>query len=291
MGLFMIILNGNDLRSKVIRELGVDDIRKASPQPRQFHKHIQLTFMIKGSLAWRFPDGKNIRITGGKYCITRHGDAVDNLYDAISPCSLMWIIFDPSVAASEESSLFSTEELRAIGKSLSAFSGSVFQMNHAMLFYLTEIRELVMKSSGQNISPADMQRIRVALCGVLLESSNATSEENSCPASLCDRVRRLLLKDPVKNLSVTDIAAAFKLSPDFFAKKFRSESGTSVADFVRRVKLEEAMRLMRDRSMNITETAFALGFSSSQYFATLFRKYYSCSPKQFKEKTSHKLFS
>ena len=280
----MILLNGKDLKFKVVRELGLDDIRKASPQTRQFHRNIQLTFMIKGTLSWKLPDGKTIRLDGGKYCITRRGDTVDNLHDAISPCSLIWIIFDPLATGTGGGSLFSAKELRAIGNSLSAVSGSVFRMNHATNFYINEIRELVMKSAGKNISPADMQRIRIALTGILVESANASSLENCCPANLCDQVKKLVLSDPVKNLSVAEIAAAFKLSPDFFAKKFRIESGTSVADFVRRMKLEEAMRLMRDESKNITDTAFSLGFSSSQYFATLFRKYYGCTPKQFREK-------
>jgi AraC-like DNA-binding protein len=59
----------------------------------------------------------------------------------------------------------------------------------------------------------------------------------------------------------------------------------SVADFARRVKLEEAIRLMCEESKNITETAFSLGFSSTQYFATIFKKYFGCAPNQFKAKS------
>jgi AraC-like DNA-binding protein len=33
--------------------------------------------------------------------------------------------------------------------------------------------------------------------------------------------------------------------------------------------------------MSVTEVAFACGFSSSQYFATLFRRRFKASPKEF----------
>ena len=61
-------------------------------------------------------------------------------------------------------------------------------------------------------------------------------------------MKALVLEQAETNLTVEEISGFFRLSPGFFGKKFRVESGVSVADFVRRVKLEEAMRLMRSES-------------------------------------------
>ena len=281
----MILLKGAELGLGIVEELGIDDIRTASHQTRQRHRNIQLTFMIKGTLSWTFPDGRVIRLNGGEYCITGKGDTFDILYDVLSPCSLMWIIFDPFSRNSDTGTFFSGKELLKMGNSLAASSISVCRMNPAIHFYIREIRELVMKTCGEKISSADMQRIRVALMGVFVESANSASFVDSSSASLCAKVKALVLKQPETNLTVEEISGFFRLSPGFFGKKFRAESGVPVADFVRRVKLEEAMRLMRSESKNITETAFALGFSSSQYFATLFKKYFGRSPKQFRQET------
>jgi len=278
----MILLRPGKLKLKMVRELGIDNIKKASPQKRQFHKYIQLTFMIKGTLSWTVPGGKTIRLHGGEYCITRHGNTFDILYDVLSPCSLMWIIFNPFSEGAEKGTCFSKKELLEMGNNLVDSSMSVYRMSHAMHFYINEMRDLAMKSDGRKISSADMHRIRIGLMGVFIESASRLPCKSSSTEELCRQIKELVLAEPAKNLSIEDIAGFFHLSPGFFGKRFRAESGISAADFVRRVKLEESVRLMREESKNITETAFALGFSSSQYFATLFKKYFGRTPREFR---------
>jgi AraC-like DNA-binding protein len=39
---------------------------------------------------------------------------------------------------------------------------------------------------------------------------------------------------------------------------------------------------LRNTSASITDIAFGAGFSSSQHFATAFRKQYGCTPKAFR---------
>ncbi len=51
-------------------------------------------------------------------------------------------------------------------------------------------------------------------------------------------------------------------------------------EFILRCKVEHARRLLAEEASPITEIAFRLGFSSSQYFATVFKRYTNMTPRE-----------
>jgi AraC-like DNA-binding protein len=62
------------------------------------------------------------------------------------------------------------------------------------------------------------------------------------------------------------------LSVPRFNVRFKEETGMPPGEYVLRSKIEEACRRLAGTDATITEIAFDLGFSSSQYFATAFRR-------------------
>ena len=90
-------------------------------------------------------------------------------------------------------------------------------------------------------------------------------------------------KNIEKNISVEDLADHVYLSVSHFKNKFKTEMGTSPADFVQRQKIDKSEALLREGAMNITEIAYSLGYPSSQHFSSVFKKYTGKSPSQFKK--------
>lgn len=54
-------------------------------------------------------------------------------------------------------------------------------------------------------------------------------------------------------------------------------------EYVNKLRIEKSMELLRNTEMSITEIAERMGFSSSRYFSTAFKKYTGITPTQFKE--------
>ncbi|HVK23066.1 MAG TPA: AraC family transcriptional regulator [Actinokineospora sp.] len=74
------------------------------------------------------------------------------------------------------------------------------------------------------------------------------------------------------------------LSASRFFEVFRAETGTSPKDYLLRRKIASARDLLRvNRDLSISDVAHSLGFSTSQYFATVFRRYYGCSPSEARQ--------
>jgi AraC-like DNA-binding protein len=68
------------------------------------------------------------------------------------------------------------------------------------------------------------------------------------------------------------------MSETSFRKILRNEIGSSPLDYINRRRVFEARRLLEEKDLNIKEVAHHLGFSSSQYFSTVFKRITGVSP-------------
>lgn len=82
-------------------------------------------------------------------------------------------------------------------------------------------------------------------------------------------------------LYISDLAKMTGLSVSRFKGKFKEETGFSPQDYLLRKRIDRSIELLRQPKANVTEVAFEMGFSSSQYFATVFKRYTRHSPKSF----------
>lgn len=78
-------------------------------------------------------------------------------------------------------------------------------------------------------------------------------------------------------LNLKDVAEKAFLSPYHFHRIFKAVTQETLADYLRRLKLEYAAQQLFYNEQSITEIALTLGFSSSQSFAKAFRQYYGLS--------------
>ena len=58
--------------------------------------------------------------------------------------------------------------------------------------------------------------------------------------------------------------------------------GCSVADYIRKIKVEQAKLLLCGTQMNIQEISDELAFGSRSYFATAFQKETGLSPSEYR---------
>ena len=96
---------------------------------------------------------------------------------------------------------------------------------------------------------------------------------------------RVALETMFKNedvfYSMKMLAKQSGLSESRFKHRFKEEVGISPADYQLRLKIDRACRMLLQDDAIIT-ISFALGFSSSQYFATVFRRYMGVSPAEYR---------
>jgi AraC family transcriptional regulator len=69
-----------------------------------------------------------------------------------------------------------------------------------------------------------------------------------------------------------------------FHRLFKEFTGETLNQFIKRIRLEKAaFFLLFHKERTITDIALSCGFSSSQQFATAFKKYFNTTPKLYKQ--------
>lgn len=75
-----------------------------------------------------------------------------------------------------------------------------------------------------------------------------------------------------QDVSLMAVAECVFISPNYLSYLFK-ESGENFKDYVIRVKMEEATKLLKEKSLNKNQIAHRLGYSDGRYFTQVYKKY------------------
>ena len=84
--------------------------------------------------------------------------------------------------------------------------------------------------------------------------------------------------------TMTEVAEFMNMNPSYFSRYFKEEMGTSFIEYVKQIKVKRAKSLLMTSNMRIYEISSALGYSSVQYFSTLFKSITGVTPQEYKNR-------
>jgi DNA-binding response OmpR family regulator len=91
------------------------------------------------------------------------------------------------------------------------------------------------------------------------------------------------LQDP--QLTVDSIVHLFNLSRVQVYRKIKALTGKSVVEFIRMVRMKQAIKLMDTHKLTLSEIAFEVGFNSASYFTRCFKEEYGKTPSEYLEQS------
>jgi AraC-like DNA-binding protein len=98
------------------------------------------------------------------------------------------------------------------------------------------------------------------------------------------RALRWIDRSVAEPIAIPKLAKVAGLSVSRFRERFFDEVGFSPSSYVCRCRVEQAKRHLRQNSIPVTAIAHELGFSSSQYFATVFKRMEGLTPLEFRNR-------
>jgi len=116
---------------------------------------------------------------------------------------------------------------------------------------------------------------------------NNTSNSSDLSKSELSKIFELgnfIRKSPELQHSIKQLTAKTGLSPAKLQNGFKYMYQRTVSDFIRSIRLEKSVFLIRTTDLTISEVVYSVGFTSRSYFCKIFKKNYHCSPKEFKQK-------
>ncbi len=80
------------------------------------------------------------------------------------------------------------------------------------------------------------------------------------------------------DLNLDTISQILHISPSYFSRMFKKESGTTFIQFLTEVRMEKAMEYILESDLKNFEIAEKIGYAEANYFSYSFKKYYGQSP-------------
>ncbi|MDD2710632.1 MAG: AraC family transcriptional regulator [Verrucomicrobiae bacterium] len=86
--------------------------------------------------------------------------------------------------------------------------------------------------------------------------------------------------------TLEDLARLVFVSPNHLSTLFRRHTGHSPIDYLIRLRMEEACRLLRGRRLQVREIADKAGYADTAYFSRHFRQHIGIPPSKYRNKHS-----
>jgi transcriptional regulator GlxA family with amidase domain len=89
-----------------------------------------------------------------------------------------------------------------------------------------------------------------------------------------------------EKFSIEQLGHEFGMSPSQINRKLKAIINQSAGAFIRTIRMERAMELLKNNQATIAEVAYETGFSEPAYFSRVFKNHFGYSPSDVKKEES-----
>lgn len=275
------ILPGRAVQLPLVVSLGSIRSRSASRITWHRHEAFEALFLLDGETEYEFADGRTVSLPGGHFLIVPPEARHRGLHDVRRPARLCGIVFDPRRKNAVKNTPFVAGDLRRLAEQFEAHAVRPCPMGADLRHWVTSLVDQI-KALDEGVTDAT-SGLRLCVCGTLLEAARQlarvrTVRSDEAVRAAMDYMQRSCDRPP----SMSEVARFVGCSRARLFRIFPHSAGMTPNDYLQRLRVSRARELLAGTSRPVTEIAIACGFSSSQYFSNVFRKYLGQTPTEFR---------
>lgn len=115
----------------------------------------------------------------------------------------------------------------------------------------------------------------------LYESAEGLKEE--VYSDIITEAKQLINASFNKDISLDFISRKVNISPYYFSKIFKEETGENFIDYLTRMRIEQAREMLKKKEYSIKEVCLKVGYKDPNYFSRLFKKQVGMTPTEYRE--------
>lgn len=110
-------------------------------------------------------------------------------------------------------------------------------------------------------------------------------------ANVIHQATRYMRTHYAEKISLDSVARMTYLSPTYFSRVFRQETGETFNAYLNNVRIQEGKKLLMNKSIELIDISMMTGFDNQSYFTKVFKKCTGMSPLQYRQKKCREMAS
>lgn len=98
-----------------------------------------------------------------------------------------------------------------------------------------------------------------------------------------NKVSRYVLETVDDKVSIEGISRSLYMNRKYLSEVFRQKTGELLIEYITRIKMKRASRLLEQGSLKTYEVALLMGFKDTEYFSRIFKKYMGMNPSEYRD--------
>jgi AraC-like DNA-binding protein len=280
------LVKGTEFGMPLFESVGVIQSRSASRLSWHDHPGSEVLFVLDGATSYETASGSLLELPGGCFTVipprTRHRGSKDVRMPA-TMCGLL--LAAPQRRAASTAGI-PPGEWDWMRTQLEQHALTPHPMGPELQRAVRTLRERAFEFLQGADAISGALGLRLSALQALFEAANQCSQ--SARFGTGNVVARACLHLESHSDAPLDIHALEKITGYGRARLFalfKQNTGLSPNDYLQRFRLRKALELLGSTQLPITEIAHTLGYSSSQYFSKVFRKYAGQTPRDWRAST------
>lgn len=253
-----------------------------------WHEYMEISFIQKGKGVYEIED-KVFEVNRGDIILINNIEKHRVTFSPEEPLFETVIHFDPALIWSSGRSTLDSNYLRLFKYELASFNNRPELDEHAkdtMSSIISDIideykcrreyYELMIKSKLLTLITLLLRECRVRS----VDRYDALSKRNQI--GRLSRIISFIDDNFDKDINMESTANKFFMNTSYFSNYFKKNVGVNFLEYLTRVRVEKALKLMDDTDINSTDAAFACGFNNVTSFYNAFRRITGMNPGSYK---------
>ncbi len=161
----------------------------------------------------------------------------------------------------------------------------------SLLNKIRESQQAVERLIRQNLSIGFAGTIAdLAAIPQLYQQSTATFETESSSKHpnveashyLIKKAMDVIQRHYAEDLSLLTLGEQLQVNPNYLGRLFKKETGMNFTDYLVRIRMDHAKRLLKQTTLKVYEIAHEIGYEDNAYFSRLFKALHAMTPNEYR---------
>lgn len=252
--------------------------------PPHTHEFLEMAYVIKGKAVHNFNDLESKIISQGDYFFidyrTTHGyKSIDGEEFVVINCLFLPELIDKSLVYCKDFKTLLRHYLLRISDEYSGFNIADRIFFDSDKKILNILKEMLFEYEKSNIFKSEFMRLKIM--EIMLLTARAVSNEKK--TDIVSQVTAEIHKNYNKPITLEGITCGLNYSMPYVSKLFKEKTGLNFKEYLQKVRIEEACRLLVNTNEKVQSVSKLAGYSDSDFFCRIFKKVVGHTPGEFRK--------